>query len=336
MHLALYVLTALFLATSGALPEDVAAPAALSVVVPESAPSAAAEDHALRSLAHTDEREIRAERPAPVGTPTPEPAPERGSLGGGTPAPAQPEPVSKPVQSPVEPVVEQVLPERDAGAVRVSEILDHTNDERRARGLPPYALDPALTSMAEAKLADMIERDYFQHDAPTGEGVEELARDVGYDYLLVGENLAYGDFADARHVVDAWMESPGHRENILHERYQEIGIAVARAPFRGGEFWVAVQEFGLPQEACPAPDPELRARVDTQEAELAALQDELAAERARLEGLQSSTEAYYAAVEEFNDLVASYNELLRAQREDVGAYNEAAESYNDCLAEVAA
>jgi uncharacterized protein YkwD len=92
----------------------------------------------------------------------------------------------------------------------------------------------------------MFENQYFAHESPTGEKVSDLAKKFGYDFLLIGENLAMGNFSSDEDLVLAWMESPGHRENILNEKYQEIGVAVKKGIFEGKEVWIAVQHFGLP------------------------------------------------------------------------------------------
>jgi len=102
-------------------------------------------------------------------------------------------------------------------------IIEWANKQREKYGLAPLKENQILDKTAMAKVEDMFENQYFAHESPTGEKVSDLARKFGYDFLLIGENLAMGNFSSDEDLVFAWMESPGHRENILNEKYQEIG-----------------------------------------------------------------------------------------------------------------
>ncbi len=324
MHVFFYLLGFAFLFSSGALPQSATAPTAEGAV----------------ALAPPQEERAPAVRLWDAVTfEEAEPAQEQQ---GSVPAPATtPGPLTRVVERVRDvPVVSEILPQQEeyaesAAALSPQGILSETNLERTTRGMSAFSVDPQLTEMAERKLADMIARDYFQHESPTGDGIQELAAAAGYQYILVGENLAYGGFRDDAHVVEAWMESPGHRANILHEKYSEIGIAARRATFQGEVNWVAVQSFGLPRSVCPAPDQGLKEDIEEQDALLEVQQAELATRREDLEAAQPSGEAYIAKVEEYNTLVANYNELLARQRAHVEEYNDEAHAYNECLAEVA-
>ncbi len=103
------------------------------------------------------------------------------------------------------------------------------NAERSRHGLSALVADPALEVAAEAHSADMGTRNYFEHDTP--EGVKPWMRitRVGYQAQLVGENLAWGE-ADKSTPVEAmrlWMDSDGHRANLLEPRYTQIGVGLA-------------------------------------------------------------------------------------------------------------
>jgi uncharacterized protein YkwD len=117
------------------------------------------------------------------------------------------------------------------------------NAERRARGLRPLRRRAALDRAARAHAQDMRERDFFAHEAPGGTGPHERILRAGYrDPRLTGENLAKGErgAGTASSIVDGWMHSPGHRENILRPRFEEIGVAIVE----DGEERIYVTTFG--------------------------------------------------------------------------------------------
>src|SRR3989344_2386836 len=125
-------------------------------------------------------------------------------------------------------------------------VLSWTNKEREKAGLPDLAPNQKLTASALAKVRDMFKNQYFAHESPAGKGAGDLAEAEGYDFILIGENLALGNFEGDKALVEAWIASPVHRANILGSRYKEIGIAVGRGMFGGRETWLAVQHFALP------------------------------------------------------------------------------------------
>lgn len=100
-----------------------------------------------------------------------------------------------------------------------------------------------LAHAAELKARDMIEKGYFAHNSPEGKSPWHWFDSVGYDFLHAGENLAI-DFVDSGDVNRAWMESTGHRKNILNENFNEIGIATATGVLNGRETTIVVQMFG--------------------------------------------------------------------------------------------
>ncbi len=124
------------------------------------------------------------------------------------------------------------------------EIVHLVNLERQARGLGPVRSNALLAWIADQYACEMIEYDFFAHVNPyTGEGPGGRASKVGYAYSTLGENLAAGQ-ATPQEVMDDWMNSTeGHRENILHSAWEEIGVGV-RLGGTYGIYWV--QEFGKP------------------------------------------------------------------------------------------
>jgi hypothetical protein len=102
-----------------------------------------------------------------------------------------------------------------------------------------------LSSAAQAKLQDMFAKNYWDHTSPTGEKAWIFIDKTGYSYSVAGENLARG-FVSADGMVDAWMDSPTHKKNILDKDFRETGIAVGNGVINGKSATVAVQLFGKP------------------------------------------------------------------------------------------
>lgn len=124
-------------------------------------------------------------------------------------------------------------------------LIEMTNQERQEVGVSSLKLDQKLEGAAYLKAQDMMEKDYFAHQSPTGREPWDWLKEVDYNYRYAGENLAIG-FLDSEEVVKAWIESPSHRENILNPNFQEMGIAVLRGNFQGSDTTVVVQFFGSP------------------------------------------------------------------------------------------
>lgn len=210
-------------------------------------------------------------------------------------------------------------------------VIDLTNKERIAIGLPPLAVNQKLIASAKAKVNDMIVNQYFEHVSPTGVNVSDLGKKVGYDYIIMGENLALGDFQTDQELVDAWMASPGHRENILNKTYQEIGVYIGKSFYKNKEVWFAVQHFGTARSVCPYIDTALKNEIDTMNADLKKRGDQINLLRTDLESDKYSGEEYEKKVSEFNALVSTYNQLLLLSQQNIKEYNKQIASFNSCL-----
>lgn len=127
-------------------------------------------------------------------------------------------------------------------------IIELTNAERKSRGLPLLTENALLSEAARQKAADMFAFNYWAHVSPSGRTPWTFFTDVGYKYQYAGENLAR-DFRDPDSVVKAWMNSPSHKENIINDKYQEIGVAVVDGSLQGVETTLVVQLFGTPYGA---------------------------------------------------------------------------------------
>lgn len=105
-------------------------------------------------------------------------------------------------------------------------IIEQTNAQRGDFGQSALKENEQLNQAALAKVKDMFAGQYFEHISPLGKGPADLAKAAGYLYVSIGENLALGNYKDDAALVEAWMNSPGHRANILDPRFTEIGIGV--------------------------------------------------------------------------------------------------------------
>lgn len=130
-----------------------------------------------------------------------------------------------------------------ASNIPPSEVIKLTNEKRVKNGLSPLTESTVLDQAAQAKGADMLNKGYWAHVAPDGTQPWKFFSDFGYNYRYAGENLAR-DFSNAASAVDAWMNSPSHRENLLSPKYQDIGIAVVEGKLAGVDTTIIVQFFG--------------------------------------------------------------------------------------------
>lgn len=130
-----------------------------------------------------------------------------------------------------------------AANISIEEVIRLTNQKRAEVGLPPLKEDLSLSSSALLKGQHMLQQDYWAHVAPDGTEPWSFFLGGGYKYRYAGENLAR-DFSDAQSAVEAWMASPSHRENILSDRYKDIGIAVVEGDLAGTDSTIIVQFMG--------------------------------------------------------------------------------------------
>jgi uncharacterized protein YkwD len=212
-------------------------------------------------------------------------------------------------------------------------VIANTNLQRAANGgLPALAENTTLDDIATLRIDDMFENQYFAHVSPDGASAESIATSVGYEYLALGENLALGNFAGDNGVVTAWMNSPGHRANILDIHYSQIGVAVREGLFHGQNTWIAVQVFGKPTSDCASPDSNLKMGLDTLEAEISTMAAQLQQSKTSIEAMQpQSGSDYNQAVSNYNALATQYNDLTAQAKTDIANYNAGVNAFNTCL-----
>ncbi len=214
-------------------------------------------------------------------------------------------------------------------------VIEQTNNSRRENGLPVLKENSKLSASALAKAKDMFENQYFEHDSPEGIGVGDLAKNASYQFLAVGENLALGDFDDDQILVSGWMDSPGHRANILNKNFNEIGVAVLKGEFEGRMTWIAVQHFGIPLSYCPIISATLKGKIEENKNKIVAMESEIDFLRQELEGIRKKDRASYAQrAEEYNDLVSEYNSLILGTKTLTEQYNHQVKLFNECAASI--
>lgn len=144
----------------------------------------------------------------------------------------------QPVTPPQKPVEKPQTNESAAANVSATEqaVLDLTNAERKKAGLQPLRIDAALQKSAKQKSTDMATNHYFSHTSPTYGSPFDQMKQNGITYRSAAENIAMGQ-RSAQEVVTAWMNSAGHRQNILTSNFTHIGIGYDA----NGQYWT--QQF---------------------------------------------------------------------------------------------
>lgn len=172
------------------------------------------------------------QRPGNEQAPEVEQLPEIEAAPGHPAAPVPTPPVS---ETPPGNSIEQGAPNASISAIE-QEVLRLTNIERQNAGLAPLAIDENLMNSAREKSKDMSKNNYFSHTSPTYGSPFDQMKTFGVTYRAAAENIAYGQ-RSAQEVVRAWMDSPGHRQNILTANFTHIGIGYDA----NGHYWT--QQF---------------------------------------------------------------------------------------------
>lgn len=148
-------------------------------------------------------------------------------------------PSTPPTQQPSKPAPQQpsTNPGQNASISAIEQaVLNLTNVERQKAGLQPLQIDAKLMNSARQKSTDMAKNNYFSHTSPTYGSPFDQMKANGISYRAAAENIAMGQ-RSAEEVVKAWMDSPGHRQNILTPSFTHIGIGYDA----NGHYWT--QQF---------------------------------------------------------------------------------------------
>ncbi len=205
--------------------------------------------------AHPMAAPITATVPTPTSVPPPATTSPPREAGGSPPHddPALPPPASRPTiastagrpnatTSPPAPATPTREPAASPAGGYPADVVARTNEQRRTAGCPALRVDPVLTAAARAHSADMALAAYFSHDSPDGRNPFDRITAAGFAFSTAAENIAAGQ-RDPGAVMQAWMNSPGHRANILNCGLTRIGVGVATGgPY--GTYWT--QDFATP------------------------------------------------------------------------------------------
>ena len=132
-----------------------------------------------------------------------------------------------------------------ASNIQQQDVITLTNQQRADSNLATLTENPLLTQAAVEKANNMFSENYWAHIAPSGKSPWDFIKSSGYNYTAAGENLAR-DFDQSESMVNAWMASSSHRENLLNPSYSEIGVGVVNGVLNGRETTLVVQLFAAP------------------------------------------------------------------------------------------
>jgi uncharacterized YkwD family protein len=149
-----------------------------------------------------------------------------------------------PAEKPAAPVEKPSAPAQNNTSVPSSnltyeqKVVELVNVERQKAGLPALKMDAAISNAARAKSKDMAVNNYFAHQSPTYGSAGDMLRQFGISWRAWGENIAAGQ-STPEIVVNAWMNSPGHRANILSSNFNKIGVGYATNA-SGRPYWTQI------------------------------------------------------------------------------------------------
>ena len=146
-------------------------------------------------------------------------------------------PTAKPTAAPTavptaKPTVKPTIPQGSDNLAFEKRVVELVNEQRALNGLAPLTLSSKLSDVARAKSQDMHDNRYFSHTSPTYGSPFDMMKAFGISYRTAGENIAMG-YSSPESVMDGWMNSPGHRANILNAGYTTIGVGYVA----DGNYW---------------------------------------------------------------------------------------------------
>lgn len=218
--------------------------------------------------------------------------------------------------------------------LNINQIFDLTNSDRKVTdsSLVTLKYNSTLQKIAEIRVQDMFDKQYFEHNSPTGDNASKEAAKNGYSYITIGENIALGNFGGSRGLETAWMNSPGHRANILNKNYTELGVAAISGMYNGNKVWIAAQIFGKPLTGCTAPDADTKEKIVKYKASADIILKNIQNIDIALKTIsQNDTDTYNAKVAERNTSAKLYNNLATEIKTLVADYNSQAATYNACI-----
>lgn len=219
-------------------------------------------------------------------------------------------------------------------------ILSIINKERNERGLRSLAFDYELNISAQKKSQDMLSNAYFAHTRLDGKPFTYFIDYAGYDYIKTSENLARGNFTTSSEIVEAWMNSIGHRQNILDSTMVDTGIGIVFGEYKGSDTYFITQHFGRPRGTCPIIEkylePEIRinnlkgkalyAEIKTLQKTIDEILNNNPSEQDRLQ-VKELEKSLDTKITEYNSIVDSVQSLTLIYNTQVKAFNECNATY---------
>lgn len=215
-----------------------------------------------------------------------------------------------------------------------NQIIYWTNIERIKENdsLSQLVIDPKLTEIAKKRVLDMFENKYFEHISPKGDSVSKIADREYYKYIIIGENIALGNFGGSRDLVQSWMNSEGHRANILNRNYTNIGVYSKESEYNGRMVWISAQVFSKPMSYCVEPDIVKKQNIDEVNSSLEVLKIKIKDIELEIKDIGTGNmEKYNEKVTEYNTLAHSFNTLVSNIKKLTSLYNIEVQSFNECI-----
>ncbi|MCU7826147.1 sigma-70 family RNA polymerase sigma factor [Kitasatospora sp. DSM 101779] len=223
------------LAVGGTVAVTAATAAIVAVALPGTTPRVTAEPPAIPAQVRA---EVFSQQPSPAAS-SASPSPSPSASPTPTPSPS-PTPSRTPSPKPTPTATRSKSPSPDPSTLSIKQqVVQLVNQERSKVGCTPVKSDDKLELAAQRHSDDMAARNFFDHTNPDGQGPQPRIDAAGYKWSSWGENIARGQ-RDAADVMKSWMDSPGHKANILNCGFTDLGVGVHLGA--GGPWWT--QDFG--------------------------------------------------------------------------------------------
>lgn len=215
-----------------------------------------------------------------------------------------------------------------------NQIVNLTNVARKDTDINLIYLkeNKTLNNIAMIRVKDMFDKQYFEHNSPSGDNASKEATKNGYSYITIGENIALGNFDGNQGLITSWMNSPGHRANILNKNYTEIGVYAMPGLYKGQKVWIAAQIFGKPGDDCKEPNQNTKDKIAKYKVSADNILNDINKIDSELRTINTSdAQTYNSKVAERNTLVGLYNNLAAEIKILVAEFNKETAIYNACI-----
>ena len=132
-------------------------------------------------------------------------------------------------------------------SLSTEEVLTAINKTRSQYGLKQLKTNPLLQQAAQAKAIDIFKQQYFQHTSPNNKDFSDFIKETNYQANRLGENLAK-NISDPQTLIQSWLDSPPHRDNLLNPYFQEVGLGILAGNLEHKKTTIVVEMLGEPKE----------------------------------------------------------------------------------------